>query len=409
MPANPKIAMLHYAAPPTIGGVEAVIADHARLAASHGYAPRIIAGRAQPFDPRIEVRIDPLFDSRAEAVATVNGELAHGTLSAAFSPLKDQIKAALEQALDGCKMCIAHNVVTLHKNLPLTAALRELVDAGRVRLIAWCHDFAWSDPIYQPELHDGYPWNLLREAWPGVRYVVVSEARRKVWAELSGMPLENIRAIHSGIDPIAFLGIGADAARWREQFHWGAAEPLMLLPARVTRRKNIELGIRITAALRARGLSPQLVVMGPLGPHNPANAAYLQELKTLSEQHGIGQSISFLQEHGTVSDAARRDLFLLADLLLFPSAQEGFGIPILEGGTARLPVFCSDIPPFRETAGERAHYFALDEPPERIAERIHATLFADHAYQLRARVLRDFDWERIWSARLEPLLHEVLA
>src|SRR5262249_3636092 len=150
------------------------------------------------------------------------------------------------------------------------------------------------------------------------------------------------------------------------QFRWSAAEPLMLLPARVTRRKNIEFGIRITAALRARGLSPQLVVMGPLGPHNPANAAYLQELKTLSEQHGVGQSIIFLQEHGTVSDAARRDLFLLADLLLFPSAQEGFGIPILEGGAARLPVFCSDIPPFRETAGERAHYFALDEPPQRI-------------------------------------------
>jgi glycosyltransferase involved in cell wall biosynthesis len=135
----------------------------------------------------------------------------------------------------------------------------------------------------------------------------------------------------------------------------------------------------------------------------------LQELKTLSEQHSIGQSIIFLQEHAAVSDAARRDLFLLADLLLFPSAQEGFGIPILEGGAARLPVFCSDIAPFRETAGERAHYFALDDPPERIAERIHSTLFADHAYQLRARVLRDYDWERIWSARLAPLLHEALA
>src|SRR5512144_256030 len=192
------IAMLHYAAPPTIGGVEAVMADHARLMADHGYAPRIIAGRAEPFDSRIELRVDPLFDSRAAAVAKVNGELAHGTSSAAFNPLKDKLKAALEQALDGCEVCIAHNVVTLHKNLPLTAALRELVDAGHVRLIAWCHDFAWRDPIYQPELHDGYPWNLLREAWPGVRYVVVSEARRKVWAELSGVPLENIRAIHSG-------------------------------------------------------------------------------------------------------------------------------------------------------------------------------------------------------------------
>ena len=82
----------------------------------------------------------------------------------------------------------------------------------------------------------------------------------------------------------------------------------------------------------------------------------------------------FLQEHGRVSDAARRDLYLAADLLLFPSLREGFGIPILEAGIARLPVFCSDIPPFRESAGEAAHYFGLDEDPAAIAGRIAAFL-----------------------------------
>src|SRR5581483_1749305 len=117
----------------------------------------------------------------------------------------------------------------------------------------------------------------------------------------------------------------------------------------------------ITAALAARGYAPKLVVMGPLGPHNPANRAYLAELKARA-----GEDIVFLQEYGEVGNAERRDLYALADALLLPSAREGFGIPILEAGLARFPIFCSDIPPFHESARELAHYFALDEPPPEI-------------------------------------------
>ncbi|MFN8477283.1 MAG: glycosyltransferase [Kouleothrix sp.] len=49
-----------------------------------------------------------------------------------------------------------------------------------------------------------------------------------------------------------------------------------------------------------------------------------------------------------VSDAMLADLFRLADALLFPSAYEGFGIPIIEAELAGIPIFCSDIAPFRE-------------------------------------------------------------
>jgi len=177
-----------------------------------------------------------------------------------------------------------------------------------------------------------------------------------------------------------------------------------LLPARVTRRKNIELAIEITAALRELGRAPQLVVMGPLGPHNPANAAYLQELRGLQRARHAEDAVLFLQEHGTVDDATRRDLYLLADALLLPSAREGFGIPILEAGLARLPIFCSDLPAFRELAGANAHYFSLDESPALIARRIAQFLNQGACYQLKQRVLREYAWDRIFAQRIQPLV-----
>ena len=48
--------------------------------------------------------------------------------------------------------------------------------------------------------------------------------------------------------------------------------------------------------------------------------------------------------------------------LIFPSLAEGFGIPIIEAAYHGLPVICSDIPVFREIAGDFATYFSLESP-----------------------------------------------
>ena len=43
--------------------------------------------------------------------------------------------------------------------------------------------------------------------------------------------------------------------------------------------------------------------------------------------------------------------------LFYPSLFEGFGIPILEGISMQKPVFCSDLPVFREIVGDAVNYF----------------------------------------------------
>ena len=48
--------------------------------------------------------------------------------------------------------------------------------------------------------------------------------------------------------------------------------------------------------------------------------------------------------------------------LLFASAGEGFGLPIIEAAQHRLPVIASDIPVFREIGGDHITYFSRESP-----------------------------------------------
>jgi glycosyltransferase involved in cell wall biosynthesis len=407
------VAILHYAGPPYVGGVELTMAAHARALVADGRRALIVAGKGGEIGHGVELRLLPELGSRGAGLEQLGRELAAGVVSPAFHDLTERLAAWLEGALAGVEALIVHNVLSLHKNLAFTAALRRLHDAGRLPLLlAWCHDFAWLDPLYQPELHPGYPWELLRRPWPGVRYVVVSEDRRGMLAGLLGLDPAQIAVVTPGVDLAAFLKLEPATAGLVEQLGLVAADPLLLLPARITRRKNIELAVQIVGAMRRAGRDARLLVTGPPGPHNPANAAYLAELLALREGSGAGEGAIFLYERFVdadgrprdVPDAMLADLFRLADGLLFPSRYEGFGIPMLEAGLSGLPIFCSDIPPLRATAGAAAHYFALGEPPELIAGRIVAALDADEGYRLRRAVRTGYTWEAIYRRSIVPLL-----
>jgi glycosyltransferase involved in cell wall biosynthesis len=405
------IALLHYSVPPVVGGVESVLAHQAHLLAEAGHAVRLIAGRGGSTDARIPARIVPLADSRHPDVLAVKAELDAGRVPPQFEALVAALSAALTGALQGVEVLIAHNVCSLNKNLALTAALKRLTEGPNApRLIVWHHDLAWTTPRYAAELHPGEPWDLLRTAWPGATQVVVSELRRRELAQLMGLPPGRIVVVPNGIDLVQFFKLDAQTLALIGSLDLLAARPLLLLPVRLTPRKNIELALRALAALRAEAALPEaaLVVTGPLGPHNPANAAYLERLKALRAELGLEHAAHFLAERVRASeylpDAVIADFYRLADALLFPSREEGFGLPVLEAGLSGLPIFCADIPPLRELGGEQVLYFSPDAEPASVAALIAGRLADDPVFQMRARVRQHFTWQRVYARHIAPLL-----
>jgi glycosyltransferase involved in cell wall biosynthesis len=115
-----------------------------------------------------------------------------------------------------------------------------------------------------------------------------------------------------------------------------ATQPTFVIIVSAEPRKNLATVIRAFRKLP----QAELVVIGYAGrahlarnlPPNVRFAGYIEEYEKaalIAEAHG----------------------------LIMPSFAEGFGVPIIEALAANTPVLCSDIPVFREVAGELADYF----------------------------------------------------
>ena len=402
-----NVDILHYAAPPVVGGVESVIAQHARVMTENGHRVRILAGRGGQFDERIPFVSIPKVDSRHPEIEAVKVKLDQGSVPAEFNDQVARLADNLREICSGTQVLFAHNVCSLNKNLVLTAALRQLHDSdGLPRLVIWHHDLAWTTPRYQSELYEGYPWDLLRSDWPGAIQVVVSELRRRELAQLIGVSRARIRVIPNGLDIARFLKLETQTVEFIKKLDLLAAAPLLLLPVRITPRKNIELALGVLAALRKEFPDVKLVVTGPLGPHNPANTRYFEKLRRIRLELGLEGTAHFLAEYTQVylPDEVIADFYHLADALLLPSREEGFGIPMLEAGLTGLPIFCADIDSLRELGGDEVRYFSPDADPSEVARMIAVALAEDKKFSLRWRVRRDYTWDKIFRAHIANLL-----
>ncbi|MEA3377624.1 MAG: glycosyltransferase family 4 protein [Chloroflexota bacterium] len=414
--SRPRTAILHYTAPPVVGGVEAVIDAHAHAFVDAGYPVAVIAGRGgaprRDVPPGVEFVRVPRLDSRHPDVAAVSARLREGDVPPAFDELADRLEEALGPELERFDTLIVHNVFTKRFNLPLTAALFRLLDAGAVaRCIAWCHDVGWTSDHSRSHLHPGYPWDLLRTRRDDLTYVVVSEQRQRALADLFDCPPEEIRVVYNGVDPALLLGLTGEGARLVQRLDLLPSDLILLMPVRVTQAKNVELALRVVAALKARGRRVRLVLTGPPDPHDEESMAYFQGLQALRRDLGVEEEMRFVFQSGpepdqpfTVDMPVVADLFRVCDVVFMPSHREGFGMPVLEAGLVGAPVVSTAVPAAREIGGDDVTLIRPDGDPEEIADAILSLVERSPVHRLRRRVRQAYTWRAIFHRHIEPLL-----
>ena len=413
MGTRPRVGLLHYTSPPIIGGVETILYEQAIRLAARGYPVTVLSGRGGPFPPDakgIKLVIIPELDSKYPEVSVIRDGLDRGHVPPRFAPLQATIERRLEPALADLDLLIVHNALSLHFNLPLTAALWKIADRGRPLIISWVHDLSWVNPLYRPVMQEREPWDLLRRPHPKITSIFVSGQRLDEWKELTGVEIGSNRVIPNGIDPAALFKLGPVAKELAARFGLAGSDVVLLAPVRITRRKNLEWAIEAAAAVRASGRSVQLLITGPPGPHNPLALEYVEELKRLTKRLELGESVRFLFEQASTAtdgyaiDAATlSDLYMLSDVVTLPSASEGFGLPLAEAAIFRVPVVCTDLPAFREVAPEGVTFVPLADGPAAFAAAVLKAIESPVA-RLRHRVISQLSWDRIVAERLEPLL-----
>jgi len=395
-----RILFVHYTTPQILGGVEQVMAAHAAALVAAGKDVAVLAGRGGAVPRGVRVIRVAEADSRHPAVERTLESLSRGVRPSEHDALVARLLTKIRPHVERADRVVVHNVMTMPLNLALTSALVTLAGEHPDRFIAWTHDISYFDERYAALRREGEPWDLVTHALPGVRYVAVSQERAEQLSQLTRLARRDIEVVTNGIDVGEVLGLAPTGLRLAQRLHLFDADPLLLLPVRITPRKRIEAAIDATAALRRRGRAAVLVVTGTAGPHNAANQAYLADLAARAKEvEGVHllAALGVRIRYGTVVD-----LYSLADVLVFPSESEGFGIPMLEAGLHRMPIVCSDIPALRETGGDDPLYVPPDASGDVIADAIERALDTP-VMRMRARA-RDHAWPRVLRERVLPVI-----
>ncbi len=412
--SRPKVAMLHYSAPPIVGGVESVILAHVKLFLEAGFPVLVIAGRGESAGIPLgaEFVLVPELDGQNPAVLEMNQALEKGQIPEKFNGLVARLEQDLIAALQSVDILVVHNIFTKHFNLPLTAALFRLLDQGILPpCIAWCHDITWTSPNSRSKVYPAHPWDLLRTYRADITYVAVSEERKQELLQLFNCPPEQIHVIYNGVDPADLLALSYAGLSLIDRLGLWDGDLNLLLPVRITQAKNIEFAIRVAAALKGRGLHPKMVVTGPPDPHDRGNMRYFHSLLQLRQDLDVADEVRFVYDSGpspaepfTIDMALVSELFRVSDALFMPSHREGFGMPVLEAGLAGLPVFCSDrIPAGNELGDHDIVLFSLDSGAEQVADLILEWMAAQPLSRLKKRVRQQFTWRSIFHRQILPL------
>lgn len=329
------------------------------------------------------------------------------------------MKAKIRVAIQESDIVIVHNIPSMHFNFPATVAINELVGESKSKFVFWIHDSVVLRQEWKKFLK-AWPFTELHDQHPNVSYVTITEFRAKQLSQIRNehYRLRDVKVIHNGINVEEYERLDETTLDLREKLSLTWDDYVILMPIRVIPRKNIELGLKIVHELKklVGERRVKLVITGP--PDSQVRAygqRYVDYLNEMIKKLGleddvllIHDKISFrrLREDKKIVKWGIADAYALADLVLITSKEEGFGLPVLEAGVARKPLFVSRIKPFEELLKEgiEAYMFGLNEKPPNIALKIFRYFLSDIIQYNFNNVIKIHRWSVIVREKVLPFL-----
>ncbi len=422
-----KIGIIHYTCPETEkSGVTTVIRNHAIHLTNLGNEVTIIYGKGGGLEGVREVYIEELSPDCPE-ISKLQSKILNRKLDEAarknFLKIKEALKKKIKDATQGLDVVIVHNIPSMVFNFPATVAINELAGESKSKFVFWIHDSAALRQEWKKFLKT-WPFTELHYEHPNVSYVTITEFRAKQLSQMRNdhFKLKNVKIIPNGINVEEYERLDEATLKLREKLRLKWDDYVILMPIRVLPRKNIELGLKVIYELKklVGERRVKIVITGPPDPQAMIKQKrYLDYLNKMIKKLNLEDNIllihdliSFrrLHENNRITKWGIADAYALADLVLITSKEEGFGLPILEAGVARKPLFVSRIKPFEELLKEgiEAYMFGLNEKPANIAFKIFRYFLSDIIQYNFNNVIRKYRWNGIVKDKVLPFLRDIV-
>ncbi len=266
------------------------------------------------------------------------------------------------------------------------AGSRMIPDRFKVRGVAVVNDIV-SSVLSQTEGFGSR--HQIRAGLSRADCIIASSQYVKKDLERLKIHCRRIEVIHNGVDNTLFYPKAAEEVESNlvDIKPFAIKKPYFLYPSRINNsgKKHIELIKAFNLFKEKTGLPHRLVIAG-----NPS-----QEYGDLVHKAVFESSAaSDIFITGYFPHENFPELYRNAEACLFPSVNEGAGLPVLEAMASGIPVACASAGALPEVAGKNALYFDSDNINE-MAEAIER-IAGDEA--LRSKLIKDgLEWEKRFS------------
>lgn len=230
----------------------------------------------------------------------------------------------------------------------LTGELPLGIKKSGIKTVVTIHDLIF---MRHPEYYNWldvkiYEWKFRQTLKEADRIIAISECTKRDIIELGGISGDNIDVIYQSCNP-RFLNAQRSTLNAQPSM-FNLPRRYMLSVGTIEERKNLMLALRSLAHL------PEDIHLVAVGKQTK----YASQVEAEAEKLGLKHRLHMLSG---VSDADLQAIYSHAEVFVYPSRYEGFGIPIIEAIFSGLPVVACTGSCLEEAGGPHCLYVHPDD------------------------------------------------
>jgi glycosyltransferase involved in cell wall biosynthesis len=385
-----RVVMLSWEYPPRIvGGISPHVYELSQKLAARDIEVHVVT-KATPQAPDEEIEPSGVHVHRVHLESEPKSFLQEIHLLNKATDLR--VRRLLEDWRPGGQPTLFH----AHDWLSLESA-RELKYEYQLPMVATVHATEWGrnggiHTDLQKTIHEQEYW-LTYEAW---RVIVCSDFMKDEVQKYFSCPADKVDIIYNGVNAerFEFDWTPEERAAWRSRLA-APDEKIVMFVGRFVREKGIQVLLQAASAVLAKEPNTKFVIVG---------GGARDTLERFVRWFGLKDKVLFT---GFMANRSLHQLYRCADVAVFPSLYEPFGIVALEGMAAGAAVVSSDAGGLKEVVLHEVTgttTFAGD--PGSLAWGILNVLRNPERSErmkknARARLSTDFDWGRIADQTVE--------
>ena len=243
----------------------------------------------------------------------------------------------------------------------------------------------YSTPDFRKKFSD----LLLQATERATRVITSSHATESLLISHANVAPEKIRVIPLGVDCPTINLSRQERLQERARILGGEGE-LILSVGVIQTRKNT---LNMVKALKTLPANFKLVLSGGDGYGSEA-------IQDFIHAESLGDRVIRL---GFVDNTQLARLYQAASVFLFPSFEEGFGIPVLEAMSHGVPVVTSNVSSMPEVGGEAALYvdpYSAADIAQKVRQAVEDVALREDLVQRGIAKAKEFTWRRTAEATL---------